>query len=78
MKWLLFLALSTNATSSQDAVNTGALAIYRYEHWDQDVAYFLNQYEKSFTPKEKQAAAVLYYIANAAIQRQITVTFRFP
>jgi hypothetical protein len=79
MMYLLaaFISINAYATSSQDAANAAARAFYEYEHWNDDVNRFLQQYEKRLTPMEKKIGGYLYQVANIINRREIRVTWTF-
>jgi hypothetical protein len=57
--------------------NKTALALYQYEHWDEDVAKFLQHYENKLSPKEKEIGAWVGFGIKCLLDQKIEFTIRF-
>lgn len=52
-------------------------AFYQYEHWDRDVADFLQHCQDKLTPKEKKYGAIIGFVVKAALDRKLEIVIHF-
>ena len=82
--WFLVLGLVLLLVPSQgycfgtsEPVNKAAQAVYQYEHWDEDVSRFLQQYENKFTPEEKRIGGWVGFGIKCLIDKKVEFIYRF-
>ena len=78
----VFLSSSALADSYTDARNAAWEAFYKYEGWDKDFSQYsqkyADKYDKMLTKSQKDILGIVYIVARAVSEKQVTFTWRFP
>lgn len=69
---------SVACCGTTEPFNKAAQAFYQYEHWDQDVARFLNHYNDKLSPRQKEIGAWIGFGIKCLLDGKVEFTYHFP
>jgi hypothetical protein len=59
-------------------VNVAVRAFYKQQGWDTDLSQWMKRYETMLSQDEKKYGGYAYYCAKVALDKRISITWRFP